>query len=83
MVTINSEIDLGTEDVLFERRGLVAWVMFNRPEARNAMTFAMYDALVHICEHVAGTPDRGIPGRIPPRSIQSGPYHLVVLQPAH
>jgi len=57
VVTTSSEIDLGTEDVLFGRRGSVAWVMFNRPEARNAMTFAMYDALVHVCEHVAATPD--------------------------
>ena len=29
-------------DVLVERRGDVVWLTFNRPEARNAMTFAMY-----------------------------------------
>ncbi|MDQ6602691.1 MAG: enoyl-CoA hydratase-related protein, partial [Chloroflexota bacterium] len=50
-------METGTPNVLFERRGPVAWVTFNRPEARNAMTFAMYDALVRVCEHVAATPD--------------------------
>lgn len=45
-------MDTGTDNVLFEQRGPVAWVTFNRPEARNAMTWAMYDALARICEHV-------------------------------
>lgn len=36
----------------FEVRGDAAWVTFNRPEAHNAMTFAMYDALVEACERV-------------------------------
>ncbi|HET8631075.1 MAG TPA: enoyl-CoA hydratase/isomerase family protein [Thermomicrobiales bacterium] len=49
--------DTGTPDVLYERRGAVAWVTFNRPQARNAMTFAMYDALVRICDAVEGDPD--------------------------
>ncbi len=50
-------IDTGTPDVLFERQGGVAWVTFNRPQARNAMTFAMYDALVRICEAVEADED--------------------------
>ncbi len=45
------------QDVLFERRGPVAWLTFNRPEARNAMTFAMYDELVRICDEVESDPD--------------------------
>jgi enoyl-CoA hydratase/carnithine racemase len=44
-------------DILFERRGAVAWVTFNRPEQRNAMTFAMYDRLVRICDEVEQDPD--------------------------
>src|SRR4051794_16308872 len=36
----------------FERRGSTAWITFNRPEAHNAMTFAMYDELVACCERV-------------------------------
>src|SRR3954465_1626195 len=36
----------------YETHGSVAWVTFNRPEAHNAMTFAMYDALVEACEAV-------------------------------
>lgn len=38
--------------VLFERRGPVAWVTFNRPEAHNAMTFQMWDRLAGICDEV-------------------------------
>jgi enoyl-CoA hydratase/carnithine racemase len=36
--------------VLVERRGPAAWVTFNRPEAHNAMTFAMYESLYEACE---------------------------------
>jgi enoyl-CoA hydratase/carnithine racemase len=39
-------------DVTLERRGAAAWVTFDRPEAHNAMTFAMYDRLVEHCETV-------------------------------
>ena len=39
-------------DVTLERRGSAAWVTFDRPEAYNAMTFAMYDRLVEHCETV-------------------------------
>ena len=37
-------------DLLHERRGDIAWITFNRPEARNALTFAMYEELARICE---------------------------------
>jgi enoyl-CoA hydratase len=37
---------------IFETDGPVATLKFNRPEARNAMTWAMYDALVHACDRV-------------------------------
>jgi enoyl-CoA hydratase/carnithine racemase len=40
------------EEVLVERKGSVLWVTFNRPEARNAMTWAMYQRLVETCELV-------------------------------
>ena len=49
-------METGTEDVLFERRGAVAWLTFNRPQARNAMTFAMYDAIVRACDAVEADP---------------------------
>jgi enoyl-CoA hydratase len=38
--------------VLVERQGSVLWVTFNRPEARNAMTFAMYERLAELAEEV-------------------------------
>lgn len=41
-----------TGQLLFERRGSTAFVTFNRPEARNAMTWEMYNALYEACEAV-------------------------------
>ncbi|ABG03222.1 Enoyl-CoA hydratase/isomerase [Rubrobacter xylanophilus DSM 9941] len=42
----------GTEQLLYERRGARAYITFNRPEARNAMTWEMYEALYECCEEV-------------------------------
>ena len=41
-----------TQELLTERRGPVLWVTFNRPEARNALTWNMYTRLVDVCEEV-------------------------------
>ena len=41
-----------TSDVLYERRGEIAILTFNRPDARNAMTWDMYRGLFDACEHV-------------------------------
>ena len=37
---------------IFETAGPIATLTFNRPEARNAMTWAMYQGLYDACEHV-------------------------------
>jgi enoyl-CoA hydratase/carnithine racemase len=39
---------------IFETDGPIATLTFNRPEARNAMTWEMYEALVEACERVDG-----------------------------
>ena len=39
-------------DLLYEVSGTTGWVTLNRPKSRNALTFAMYDRLAEICEHV-------------------------------
>ena len=36
----------------FATDGAIAYLTFNRPQARNAMTWAMYDALADACAHV-------------------------------
>ena len=41
-----------TSRVLFDVDGPVASLTFNRPEARNAMTWEMYEALVEACDRV-------------------------------
>jgi enoyl-CoA hydratase/carnithine racemase len=43
--------------VLFEIAGSVAYLTFNRPEARNAMTWGMYDTLATTCDRVDADPD--------------------------
>jgi enoyl-CoA hydratase/carnithine racemase len=43
-------------DLVFEADGAIARVIFNRPRARNAMTWAMYDGLVRACEVVDADP---------------------------
>jgi enoyl-CoA hydratase len=39
-----------SEDILFDLRDGIGRVTFNRPQARNAFTFAMYERLAKICE---------------------------------
>jgi enoyl-CoA hydratase len=46
------------QDLLFEVAEGIGWVTFNRPQARNAFTFAMYERLAGICAEV--TADRSI-----------------------
>jgi enoyl-CoA hydratase/carnithine racemase len=41
-----------TKEVLVEREGPVVTLVFNRPEARNAMTWGMYQRLYEVCEEV-------------------------------
>ncbi|HZR68486.1 MAG TPA: enoyl-CoA hydratase/isomerase family protein [Burkholderiales bacterium] len=47
-----------TTELLHEVRDGVAYVTFNRPQARNALTFAMYDRLAEICD--AANEDRSV-----------------------
>ncbi|HKV88039.1 MAG TPA: enoyl-CoA hydratase/isomerase family protein [Candidatus Dormibacteraeota bacterium] len=38
------------QELITERRGNVRWVTFNRPQARNALTWNMYGRLLEACE---------------------------------
>lgn len=42
----------GADELLIEQRGPVQWIIFNRPQARNALTWNMYERLVDACEKV-------------------------------
>src|SRR5205807_1152753 len=44
-----------TQELLYDKRGEIGWITFNRPQARNALTFAMYEGLAEICERIAGS----------------------------
>ena len=48
---------MSTPHVKYEETGVVAYVTFNRPEARNAMTWEMYEALGNLCQRAEDTPD--------------------------
>jgi enoyl-CoA hydratase len=41
---------VSTSEAQYESTGSIAFLTFNRPEARNALTWAMYDALVQACD---------------------------------
>jgi len=41
-----------TDELITERRGPVRWIIFNRPQARNALTWGMYSRLAELCEEV-------------------------------
>ena len=44
-----------TQELLFDKRGEIAWITFNRPRQRNALTFAMYEGLAEICGRIGRT----------------------------
>jgi enoyl-CoA hydratase len=46
------EESLSTAHTIYETEGSLALLTFNRPEARNAMTWDMYQALVEACDRV-------------------------------
>ena len=41
-----------TDELLYERRGSIAFLTFNRPQAYNALTWPMYEGLYAACDHV-------------------------------
>jgi enoyl-CoA hydratase/carnithine racemase len=43
-----------SEELLYEVRDGIGYVTFNRPQARNALTFAMYERLAAICGEAGG-----------------------------
>src|ERR1700689_2418734 len=45
-----NEQSLASNDLLYEIRDGIGRVTFNRPQARNAFTFEMYERLAKICE---------------------------------
>jgi enoyl-CoA hydratase/carnithine racemase len=47
---------LSTSQAIYESTGPIATLTFNRPEARNAMTWEMYQALVEACDQVDDDP---------------------------
>lgn len=47
------------DEVLFRQEGVLAFITFNRPHARNALTWNMYDRLQELCDRVDDSEDIG------------------------
>ena len=62
-----------TQELLYDKRGEIGWITFNRPQARNALTFAMYQGLAEICIQVgrSGATLRIRRPSLPPPSVPS------------
>jgi enoyl-CoA hydratase len=44
------------DDLLYDVRDGIGWITFNRPQAHNALTFAMYERLADVCGQQATKP---------------------------
>jgi len=51
-VAVEADFIPRTDELRYERRDAIAILTFDRPQARNAMTWAMYEGLVAACDHV-------------------------------
>ena len=40
------------DDIITEQNGTTLWITLNRPEARNALTFSMYEELARMCSEM-------------------------------
>ena len=49
---MDTTTQVSKEEVLVAREGSIVTLTFNRPEARNAMTWNMYERLYQVCEEV-------------------------------
>jgi enoyl-CoA hydratase/carnithine racemase len=46
------------DELIVERKGAIVWITFNRPQARNALTWNMYNRLETACKEINA--DRGV-----------------------
>jgi enoyl-CoA hydratase/carnithine racemase len=53
-LSVHTTTQVSKEEVLVSREGPIVSLTFNRPEARNAMTWGMYQRLYEVCEEVDG-----------------------------
>jgi enoyl-CoA hydratase len=49
---VDTQTQIKQDEVLVARDGAIVTLTFNRPEARNAMTWGMYQRLYEVCEEV-------------------------------
>lgn len=49
---MQTEKDGRTGELTYDVRGTTGWITLNRPQARNALTFAMYERIAEICSGI-------------------------------
>ena len=57
MTSVSDDHMPGDGDLTYDVRGDVGWIVFNRPHARNALTFEMYARLAQICNEADRSSD--------------------------
>jgi enoyl-CoA hydratase/carnithine racemase len=45
-------MNMPADELIVERKGAIVWITFNRPQARNALTWNMYDRLETACHEI-------------------------------
>jgi enoyl-CoA hydratase/carnithine racemase len=50
-------VPLSESEIRFRTEGSIAWITFDRPQAHNAMTWAMYEGLYEYCDRIDQDPD--------------------------
>jgi enoyl-CoA hydratase len=53
-----NDIKIDPQELIFEQLGAVLLITFNRPQARNALTFAMYEGMANAIRSI--TPESGV-----------------------
>jgi enoyl-CoA hydratase/carnithine racemase len=57
---VTSSTVMPSSNVVWAIDGSIATLTFNRPQAKNALTWDMYDALVDACDYVDATPENRV-----------------------
>jgi enoyl-CoA hydratase len=53
----DAQASASAQELIVEQRGAIKWITFNRPHARNALTWNMYSRLLEACQEVNGDRD--------------------------
>ena len=76
-----SEAQGAVADIQLEQTGRIATLTFNRPDARNAMTWAMYEALHGACDRLDNDLGPAAEAGLHTAFVKRGPWGYIIYQP--